>query len=182
LQLLGEMSEIFVGGQRVAPIRALQSGFEFRYPQLGHALRQLLGRPRQLLAAGAPDVYYNGDCPVCSAEMGHYAARCASTETAVRFVNACQQPNELAQYGLFRDHLERRLYLKTADGRVYSGIEALVLLWRRMPGYGWLGRLIGSRALKPLAEVLYDHAVSPALYRWARHRQAGKHAGLSASG
>jgi predicted DCC family thiol-disulfide oxidoreductase YuxK len=185
-RLLGEMAEIFVGGQHVAPTRALQSGFEFRYPHLAHALRQLLGRPRQRLAMGAPPeapaVYYNGDCPVCSAEMGTYAAHCARTGLDVHFIDACRHPNELTEYGLFRDHLERRLYMKTADGRVYSGIEALVLLWGRMPGYRWLAVVVGNRAVKPLAELFYDHALSPTLYRWALRRQMGKRTGLSASG
>jgi uncharacterized protein len=185
--LLGEMSEILVSGQHVAPTRALHCGFEFRYGHLPHALRQLLALPRRRLAAGtpvvdAPDVFYNGDCPVCSAEIGAYAAHCARTASAVNFIDACRHPNGLTDYGLFRDHLERRLYMKTTDGRVYSGIEALVLLWGRMPGYRWLAAVVGNRAVKPLAELFYDHALSPTLYRWALRRQMGKRTELSAGG
>jgi uncharacterized protein len=40
--LLGEMSEILLGGQRVVPEAALRAGFEFRYPEIGATLIQIL--------------------------------------------------------------------------------------------------------------------------------------------
>jgi uncharacterized protein (TIGR01777 family) len=39
---LGELAELFVDGQRVAPARASALGFQFRYPSLESALRALL--------------------------------------------------------------------------------------------------------------------------------------------
>src|SRR5579863_3900725 len=40
--LYGEMSEVILGSQRVVPEAALQAGFEFRFPELGPALRQIM--------------------------------------------------------------------------------------------------------------------------------------------
>jgi uncharacterized protein (TIGR01777 family) len=40
--LLGEMSEILLGSQRAIPEAALRAGFEFRYPEIGAALIQIL--------------------------------------------------------------------------------------------------------------------------------------------
>ncbi|WP_020161563.1 TIGR01777 family oxidoreductase [Methylobacter marinus] len=42
--LLGEMSELVLGSQRVMPERLLAQGFGFQYPDLASALRQALGR------------------------------------------------------------------------------------------------------------------------------------------
>lgn len=39
--LLGEMAELFVDGQRVAPARLVKAGFVFRFPTLHSALRDL---------------------------------------------------------------------------------------------------------------------------------------------
>jgi uncharacterized protein (TIGR01777 family) len=39
---LGEMAEMLLGGQPAVPRRLLESGFQFRYPDLGTALAQLL--------------------------------------------------------------------------------------------------------------------------------------------
>jgi uncharacterized protein len=41
--LFGEMSQILLGGQRVIPQKALRAGFQFRYAELGDALRQSIG-------------------------------------------------------------------------------------------------------------------------------------------
>lgn len=40
--LYGEMSQVILGSQRVVPEAALQAGFEFRFPELGPALRQIM--------------------------------------------------------------------------------------------------------------------------------------------
>ena len=41
--LFGEMSQVILGGQRVIPQAALRAGFQFRYAEIGEALRQILG-------------------------------------------------------------------------------------------------------------------------------------------
>lgn len=43
----GEMAHLFLTGQRVLPQRALDSGFQFRYPHLANALADILGRQNQ---------------------------------------------------------------------------------------------------------------------------------------
>jgi uncharacterized protein (TIGR01777 family) len=44
-KLLGEMSELVLGSQRVFPERLLAAGFKFKYATLSSALTQLLSRP-----------------------------------------------------------------------------------------------------------------------------------------
>jgi hypothetical protein len=39
----GEMSRVVLGGQRVLPRLALQSGYRFQHPGLAEALRTLVG-------------------------------------------------------------------------------------------------------------------------------------------
>jgi uncharacterized protein (TIGR01777 family) len=40
--LLGEAAQVVTTGQRVLPRRALDLGYEFRYPEIGPALRQIV--------------------------------------------------------------------------------------------------------------------------------------------
>jgi hypothetical protein len=42
---LGEMAESLLASTRMRPARLLASGFRFRFPELGGALRHVLGRP-----------------------------------------------------------------------------------------------------------------------------------------
>jgi hypothetical protein len=108
------MSQLLVDGQRVVPTRALTAGFTFKFPNLGGALEHLLGHPATANGTNKTqaDIYYNGECPICNAEMTHYAELCATSHPELRFIDSTQQPNEFASCGLRREHLERRVYIK----------------------------------------------------------------------
>ena len=164
--LLGEMSQLLVDGQRITPARALRNGFVFRYPNLGTALEQLLGRPQSFTQQA--EIYYNGDCPVCRTEMEHYADLCADTSPDLHFIDSTQLPQEIARCGLRREHLERRVYIRDSDGHILSGMPAIIALWRKMPRYEWLARIASWPIIRPAAVVLYDHVIAPTLFWWAR--------------
>ena len=81
--------------------------------------------------------------------------------------------------GLTREAALRRFHVRTADGRLVSGAEAFGHLWRSLPGWRWLGRLIGLRilGLRPLlaiAEAAYRLSLPlrPRLARWIARRDA----------
>jgi predicted DCC family thiol-disulfide oxidoreductase YuxK len=170
--VLGEMAQLLLDGQRVVPERAAALGFHFRYPQAKAALTHLLRGQRAAPAAAAADIYFNGDCPVCRAEMGHYAKRCARARPDLRFIDSMRRPQELAQCHLRVEHLERRVYLRDASGHVISGMPALIALWSQVPGYRPLARILSWPVLRPIAVLLYDHLIAPALAYWARRLSA----------
>ena len=170
---LGEMSQLLVDGQRVVPTRALAAGFVFKFPNLGAALEHLLGSSPKTTGNSPADIYYNGECPICRTEMEHYAEVCATSRPDLRFIDSTQKPNEFAICGLRREHLERRVYIRDADGRILSGMPALLELWWRMPGYGWLAKTLSLPLLRQASVMLYDHVVAPTLARWARARALG---------
>jgi uncharacterized protein (TIGR01777 family) len=176
LRTLGEMAELLVQGQRVAPRRLLAQGFDFRHYTLDSALRELV--PDR---AGAPalrgldrecEVWFNGDCPVCSWEIGGYERLAGRHNLPLRFHDSMRQARPLAAYGLRPEHLERRLYLRDEQGRILSGFPAILALWARMPGYRWMWRVFSVPPLRAACETLYDHVVAPGLAQWARLRQA----------
>jgi len=165
---LGEMAQLLVDGQRVVPTRATTLGFNFHHRRIRDALSNLLGTTD---SDGTPtEMYFNGDCPVCRSEMTHYAKLCANGPSKFRFVNSMQRPDEFVDCGLRREHLERRVYLRDANGRILSGMPALIHLWSKMPEYRWLSRVLALPVLKFLSTLLYDHAVAPSLAFWATRR------------
>jgi uncharacterized protein (TIGR01777 family) len=170
--LLGEMAQLLVDGQRVVPRRAVDEGFTFRFPELQRALTDLL-RPSKLATSHlVPDVYYNGNCPVCSTEIDHYARICAANAVKIRFVDAMRAPDDLVACGLRGEHLERRMYLRDASGIILSGMPALREIWSRLPGYRWLAKAMALPVLRQSSEIAYDHVISPGLTWWARRRHA----------
>lgn len=174
---LGEMAQLLVKGQRVAPRRLLDGGFEFRHYTLASALRDLVPDPAKPshLRASTRDcqVWFNGDCPVCSHEIGGYEKLAQKRNLPIRFHDSIRVAHPLTAYGLRREHMERRLYLLDEQGRMFSGFGAVLALWARMPGYRWLGRVFSLPPLRAVCEVLYDHIVAPGLAYWARSRQPG---------
>jgi uncharacterized protein len=163
---LGDMATLLVDGQRVIPVRAMSLGFRFRYRRIDEALLDLCGTPAP--AGREAQVYFNGACRVCSAEMSRYRKDCDTAQLDLRFVDAAARPQDLARCGLRPEHLQRRVYLREADGRITSGFPALLTLWRTMPGYGGLARVLGLPMIRPVCEILYDQAVAPALAWWAQ--------------
>jgi uncharacterized protein (TIGR01777 family) len=173
---LGEMAELLLEGQRVLPVRANALGFQFRHRTVTSALQQLLsaGGSEQTPAA----VYFNGDCPVCRTEMGHYATLCTRRAPTWRFIDSMQQPDDFAACGLRREHLERRVYLRETSGRILSGVPALLQLWSAMPEYRRLARLLSLPLIRPVCVLFYDHLIAPSLTRWAKRRSAGRRPAL----
>jgi uncharacterized protein (TIGR01777 family) len=174
---LGEMAELLVKGQRVAPRRLLNAGFEFRHYTLASALRDLVpdrvGAPALRAADSNCEVWFNGDCPVCSKEIGSYEKLARRRDVPMRFHDSMRVTQPLAAYGLRREHLERRLYLRDEHGRIQSGFPAVLAIWARLPGYRRLVGIFSWPPLLALCETIYDHLVAPGLAYWARVRQEG---------
>jgi uncharacterized protein (TIGR01777 family) len=175
--VLGEMAELLVLGQLVAPRRLLNAGFEFRHYTLASALRDLVpdrvGAPALRAADSNCEVWFNGDCPVCSLEIGGYEKLARRRDVPMRFHDSMRVTQPLATYGLRREHLERRLYLRDEQGRIQSGFRAVLAIWARLPGYRGLARVFSWPPLLAICETIYDHIVAPGLAYWARVRQTG---------
>ncbi len=170
--LLGEMAELLTCGQRVLPRKALSQGFRFRYPGIAGALAALYPGKRLRLAGSASQVYFNGECSVCNAEMSRYAGIAERESLPICFVDATRAPEAFSNYGLRIEHLESRLYHRDAHGRITSGLDALLEVWDGLPRYRWLARLLGLPLLHGCGTALYDLAVAPSLARHARRAAA----------
>jgi len=165
---LGEMAQLLVDGQRVVPSRATALGFRLRHPWLDGALRSIL-RPTAPDLSSA-EVYFNGDCSVCRFEMDRYAAMSRETQPGMRFMDSTQQGSDLAVCSLRREHIERRVYVRSTDGSILSGMPAIVAIWASLPRYQLLSMLCSLPLLRPISVLLYDHIVAPTLAFWARRR------------
>lgn len=171
---LGEMAQLLVDGQRVVPAHALAAGFTFRHSRVQDALDHLLRGAVKSDDVPLGEIYYNGECPVCRAEMRRYSKVCADASISLQFVDATRQDGILAAYGLGREHLWRRLYLRDTRGRLLSGLPAMIELWSRMPGYRWLSALLRWPLLRRPSEAVYDLVIAPALAFWARRRMRAR--------
>ena len=82
-------------------------------------------------------VFYDGSCPLCTAEIGLYRKQDAAG--ALTLVDVSQVA-ELPQ-GLTQAAAMARFHVVTPQGRLLSGAAAFAEVWRALPGWRWLARL-----------------------------------------
>ncbi|HEY9020082.1 MAG: thiol-disulfide oxidoreductase DCC family protein [Paracoccaceae bacterium] len=113
-------------------------------------------------------VLYNHACPVCRAEITHYADYAGREGLAIGFDDLNRV--DLGKWGVTADQAARRLHV-VHEGRVLSGIPAFITLWQQMPRYRWLARIVALPGIRQAATLVYDHILAPLLYRSHLRRQ-----------
>lgn len=114
-------------------------------------------------------VLYNAECPVCNFEISHYASYSQKSGLPIRFDDL--NTDARTAWNLTEDRAARRLYV-LHEGELTSGIPAFLVLWRQMPRYRWLARIVGLPGIKQLAGLAYDYVLAPGIYRWHLRRKA----------
>lgn len=97
-------------------------------------------------------LYYDGSCPLCSAEIGHY--RRNDRSGALCFIDV-SKPNALLPDGLTRPQTMERFHVRAGDGRLLSGATAFVEVWARLPRWRWAARAAAHPGMLALLELSY---------------------------
>ena len=103
-------------------------------------------------------VLYNGSCPICSKEIGHYQKTCAD----IQYEDLNQ--TDLTTWAVDKETAMRRLHVR-AYGRVFTGVDAFLQIWMNIPRYRRLATFVSLPGVYGLASALYDRVLSPLLYR-----------------
>jgi predicted DCC family thiol-disulfide oxidoreductase YuxK len=94
-------------------------------------------------------VYYDGSCPLCSAEVGYYKARAGGEN--LRLVDTSQKGADLGPLLSSQDAMAR-FHVRQADGTLHSGAAAFEAIWDQLPGW----RLIAIIARLPGGQTLLE--------------------------
>lgn len=166
-RLLGERAQLLLDGQRVLPVKARATDFEFRYPQLDAALANLCTQTE------APDdVLYDTFCPICDGEMNTYCRAARRTGKDWRFDDVATRPELMSRYRIDLATARRRVYVLADSGRMLSGMEALCAIWAALPYWRGLAWFIRLPPIEPLAAWFYDVVLAPLIWRWNQRRRA----------
>lgn len=116
-------------------------------------------------------VFYNDTCPICSREVNSYRRMTTRDGQDITYCGLSEGGH--STHGLSATDAARRFHV-LRDGVMLSGMPAFAALWNDIPRLRWLAWLVRRPGLRQLTEVLYDHAMAPALYRMHLRRQARK--------
>ncbi|MDC8804054.1 DUF393 domain-containing protein [Halomonas pacifica] len=108
-------------------------------------------------------VYYDGVCPGCRRDRARYERWAGETGRDVHWCDVTEHRQTLRAKGIDPQAALLSLHVEEGDA-IREGIDAYVLLMRRVPRLRPLAWLIGLPGLKPVLRLCYD--------RWVRRRLA----------
>jgi predicted DCC family thiol-disulfide oxidoreductase YuxK len=111
-------------------------------------------------------VYYNSACPVCNAGIENQ--RCRMTGQGVKdveWLDVHSEPGRVTEVDADIARVRERLHVKTPDGAVHVGADALAALFARTRGQRWLAKLLELPVIHPLGVLAYN-CFARCLYLW----------------
>ena len=116
-------------------------------------------------------VLYDGECPLCRREIAHVRGLAQRQgDSALCFVDISREADGDATFAAERATLLARFHVERADGTRLHGAAAFVAMWKRLPGWRWLARLVRLPGMLALLEIAYCGflRLRPALQSLAR--------------
>ncbi|MEM8564341.1 MAG: DUF393 domain-containing protein [Pseudomonadota bacterium] len=110
------------------------------------------GPVEQGTAAQRTTVYFDGSCPLCSAEISHYATR--DKEQRLCFIDVSGQGVDPGT-DLSCEAAMQRFHVRLPDGTLRSGASGFVALWEELPGWRWLAKFARLPGVTYLLELFY---------------------------
>jgi predicted DCC family thiol-disulfide oxidoreductase YuxK len=100
----------------------------------------------------ASAVYYDGACPVCTREIGFYQRQEGADDISWVDVTRCDA-NALPA-GVSREAALARFHVVSNAG-ITDGAPAFIALWRALPRFRFIGRLLSIPPIPTLLNLAY---------------------------
>lgn len=99
-------------------------------------------------------VFFDGLCQLCSREIDHYRKKRGADR--IRFVDITSADFHAENEGVDPILVHQVMHVKTAEGRIVTGVDSFVEIWRTLPSYGWLAKTIEIRPVRLFADQAYS--------------------------
>ena len=108
---------------------------------------------RKTSSDAAITVFFDGQCPMCRREIDYY--RRLPNLSPIEWVDIADDTTDTSKYGLDRNLAMIRFHVRDRQGQWHTGAWGFVELWRHLPGWRWLARVLTFSRLVPLADRVY---------------------------
>jgi len=97
-------------------------------------------------------VLFNNKCPICSREINHYKRL---DQSNINWIDINNIEDSSKIFGKTHRELLRRLHV-IYDEQVYQGIDAFIIIWKNIPKYRFLSKIISSPIIYQISYILYE--------------------------
>lgn len=98
-------------------------------------------------------VYFDETCPVCTNASRHYSALDETGE--LDFLPLGKSAERLCAAGISEAKARQAMHAVDAAGKTLSGIDALAVIWDRIPAYRILARLARTPVISGIMRLSY---------------------------
>ena len=98
-------------------------------------------------------VFFDGSCPLCAREINLYSKLDKNDE--IEWVDV-SLPDPQTPNGITRERLLSRIHLQDSDGKLQVGASAFFVIWKKLPGWSWLGNLEKNKIIFRSAQIFYE--------------------------
>jgi predicted DCC family thiol-disulfide oxidoreductase YuxK len=113
-------------------------------------------------------VFYNGGCSICAPEVRYYERLAIDNDIPDIIFEDVSGQVALGQ----RDLIYLKRFHVQEKGTLYSGVDAFLILWRRLPRFSYLARFVALPGIYTIARMIYDRVLAPLLF--ARYQRQSK--------
>ena len=99
-------------------------------------------------------IFFNNSCSICRSEINVYKKQDIKK---LEWIDITGNKNAEKDTQKTAKDLLRRLHVKS-DGKVYSGAKAFIILWKSMPKFKLLGKILSLPILYHLFSLSYEVA------------------------
>ena len=117
---------------------------------------------------GIITVYYDGACPQCIKDRHHYEKLSGHAGRNVSWFDITGQEERLREIGIDPLKALMELHVHNEDQQVLSGVDAYILLLRKVTVLKPLAWFIGLPLIHPILSKVYRRQVKRRLHRSGR--------------
>jgi predicted DCC family thiol-disulfide oxidoreductase YuxK len=105
-------------------------------------------------------VYYDGACPQCLRDRQTYEKLAGKAGNKVCWVDITDQDQKLVELGIDPTKALTELHVKDENERIFSELDAYILLMSHVPVLRPVAWLIGLPLIRPLLASIYHRLVN----------------------
>lgn len=100
-------------------------------------------------------VYFDGKCGLCSKEIRYYQRIAAKSD--FEWLDIASDPAPLAPLGIPQETALRRLHARDQTGHMHRGVDAFIVIWRKLPLWNYVALLVALPLIRQIAGFAYNH-------------------------